>query len=190
MMYICLKILNMKKWLLIFVLIFALVSCKKTQTRNSSVGVDTPQVEKYYENIDSGAIVISNPIMYDVIVRNPDPNDDWTDYCLANTNIKPLMNVIFKAIYTGRLTPYYYRSDDSIIPIDSVKELESLITKNPIGKLQFQEKWYIDEDSLKFYKKVESIVFGYERKTVNGEVYGYKALFRVYLDGTHNNVAK
>lgn len=180
----------MKNLVLIFVLFFALVSCNKTKTSETKVDVKAPKVEKYYENIDSGAILISNPILYDVIVKNPDSNDDWTDFCLANTDIKPLMNVVFKAVYSGRLTPYYYRSDDSIIPIDSVKEMESFIKNNSIGKLQFQEKWYIDENNLRFYKKVESVIFGYERKSANGEIYGYKALFKVYLDGSHDNLAK
>jgi len=180
----------MKNFVFLLAIVFLLVSCNSKNKNTENNDIKYPKTVKYYEKVDSASLVIANPIIYDVIVKNPDPNDDWTDFCLANTNIEPLLNVIFNAIYQKRLIPYYYRSDDSIIPIDSIRNIEVFLKKNPVGKIQFQENWYIDEDNLKFYKQVESLIIGYERKTVNNEIFGYKAIFKVYLDDTHNQIAK
>ncbi len=105
---------------------------------------------------------------------------------LKNTDVKPLQKQIFKDIYSGRLIPYHYRFDDSIIPIDSIRIMEKLLDTTDIADIQFWEKWYFDPDSIKFYKKVESMIFGYEHRLSTGEVVGYKALFRIYLDKKHN----
>ncbi len=136
------------------------------------------------------SLIIADPIIYDVVVKNPDTADVWTTFCLKNTDIDAISKAILNAVYQKRLTPYYYRSDDSILPIDSIKSMEQRFGTKDIGKMQFNEKWFFNEDSLKLYKEVVSITFGYELKNDLGEVYGYRPAFKVYLNGNKKQLSK
>ncbi len=186
------------KTIFLFVLIGILFGCKQKTSKNSENSDSSkqeisrpvyPKTGTYYAKPDSDkSLLFASPIIYDVIVKNPDPADDWTTYCLKNTDLKALMNAIFNAVYQGKLIPYYYRNDDSILSIDAVRNLEKQNNPANIGKLQFNEYWYFDETNLKFYKKINSLTFGYELKNAAGQVYGYKPGFKVYFDKKHNNL--
>lgn len=148
-----------------------------------------PETGNFYSNDNGEALIVANPIIYDVIVKNPNPSDEWADFCLQNADIEAIQNIIFTAVYQGRLTPYHYRMD-TILSIEDVKKLEDEVNGEPVGKLQFEEQWFFDEENMEMFKKVSYIVFGYELVNEMGEIYGYKPGFKVYLDKTHNEVTK
>jgi len=192
------KIFIMKKLSLLLTLsVLLLVACNDNVTNNNENNVDSNVVEtvkypssgNFYEPTEGNSLIIANPIIYDVIVKNTDPSDDWTEFCLSNTDPKAISNVIYNAIYQEKLVPYHYRTD-TIIPIADVKAFEKENSYKTLGKIQFEEEWFLDEGNLTMYKKVNSITFGYELVNDNGEVYGYKPGFKVYLDEEHNKVSR
>lgn len=142
-----------------------------------------PESETFYDLDSANAIVVANPISYDVTTKCYIHDDDgWDEQRLANTNTVAIANVIFQAVYKGRLTPYDYFSEEPI-SIDSVKSIEKKFTRKQIGKIMFTEKWYFSETTLTFTKKVESVTLGYELidKTDNA-LHGFKPAFIVKLN--------
>ncbi len=148
-------------------------------------GISYPNGGDFYLPDTGSAVIVANPIICDVIVKNNDPSDDWAEYCLENTDIAAISNIIYNAIYQGRLTAYHYLND-SIFSIEQVKEIERNNSIDNIGKIQFDEQWYFDETNLTMSKKVNSIIFGYQLVNDDGDVYGYKPSFKVYFDQVHN----
>ena len=179
--------------ILLVSIFFASCSNNEQNTDNSdSTDVVSNKYKKtgdFYVSENDESLIIADPIIYDVIVKNPDPADEWTDFCLQNADIDAIENILYNAIYQGRLTPYHYRLD-SIIPIDSIRAFEARNKEEQIGKLQFEEQWYFNETTLTMYKIVSYITFGYEIINSQGEVYGYKPGFKVYLDDTHKPIAQ
>lgn len=142
-----------------------------------------PESETFYDLDSANAIVVANPISYDVTTKCYIHDDDgWDEQRLANTNTVAIANVIFQAVYKGRLTPYDYFSEEPI-SIDSIKSIEKKFTRKQIGKIMFTEKWYFSETTLTFTKKVESVTLGYELidKTDNA-LHGFKPAFIVKLN--------
>lgn len=172
----------------LFISIF-LIACNANieNTDNSdtlSTELSYPSSGNFYA-VSDGSMLVANPIIYDVIVVNNDPSDDWAEYCLANTDVEAISNVIYNAVYQGRLTPYHYLND-SILSIDYVEEFEQTHPVSDLGKLQFDEEWYLDETNLTMSKKVNAITIGYQLINDLGEVYGYEAGFKIYLDNNKN----
>lgn len=146
-----------------------------------------PETETYY-NIDSAALLISNPISYDVTVKNYKTDDDWEAERLSKTNLKVLVNALFQAVYKGRLTPYDWVSEQPM-PIDSVKSWDKHHKRDEIGKIMFTEDWYFSEKTLTMTKKITGITLAYGRinKSI-GEISFYP-IFYVKLDEV-NETAK
>ncbi len=137
-------------------------------------------------NPDSGKdVIIAKPIVYDVIVKNPDKTDEWTEECLKNTDAKTLIKLIFQKVYDGELIAYDRLTDEPLTK-EEVKEIEQKYDINDVGKLMFEEDWYYDPKRNVFYKVVKSMVFGYERRDESGQVNGYKAGFKVYFGEEKN----
>lgn len=164
------------KYILPLFIILLSVSCKKDQNKT----IETPIT--YSEKIPNEVVVVANPIVYDVTVKSPYDTDEYLNECLKNTYVDTLVNYIFEAIYNKKLIPYHYWLKDSIIPIDSVKNLEKIIRNKKIAKMTFDEQWYFSPDSLQMYKKVNSIIIGYESKNEPMQPVLYKALFKIYLN--------
>lgn len=181
----------MKKitFLTFIVVAFLMFSCQNetevsSQVDSVNVSQSYPTKGTFYATNDS-SLIVANPIIYDVIVKNTDESDDWAEYCLSNTDVEAISNIIYNAIYQEKLVAYHYLND-SIFTIDQVKEIEQENSPNDLGKIQFEEEWYFDEVNLTMSKKVLSIIIGYELVNDQGEVYGYKPGFKVYLDPNHN----
>ncbi|MBN2664259.1 MAG: hypothetical protein JXR68_11470 [Bacteroidales bacterium] len=173
--------------------IFFMLSCQEendvsNNEDSSFVSQSYPTIGTFYATSDE-SIVVANPIIYDVIVKNTDQTDDWAEFCLANTDVEAICNIIYNAVYQEKLIAYHYLND-SIFSIAQVKEIEKENTPDKLGKIQFEEEWYFDETNLTMSKKVLSIIIGYEIKNDQGEVYGYKPGFKVYLDNDHNLVTR
>jgi len=188
--------MNLKLLLLTFFVVF-FTSCNVNNVDNKSVDSleldrpDYPKTGSFYNTPNSGEqLILADPIIYDVIVKNPDPADDWKDYCLKEVDVEAFSKVIFNAVYQGKLKPYYYRSDDSILPLDSVKSVENKYKIENIGKIQFNEQWYFDEEKMEMNKKVISITLGYELVNDVGENYGYHPAFKVFLGDKKNQISK
>jgi len=144
---------------------------------------DVPDVikdtELFYNFDSASSMIVSDPIIYEVVVKNHIPDDDWETERLAKTNIQPLANAIFQAVYKGRLKAYDYMSDQEI-PADSVKALEKQFKRRDIGNIMFEEKWYFNENTMTMTKKVTAMTLGYElRDKKTKEFRGFKAAFKV-----------
>lgn len=149
------------------------------QTANK---IEIPDRVTYYEPAtdNKNALVVAQPVTYDVIVKNPLPTDEWTAECLKNLKLDYLTNTIFQAIYKGKLKAYDFRSDTPLT-IEEVKAIEKEYKRTNIGKIQFDEDWFFDENTMKLSKRVKSITFGYELRSAEDEVKGYKGGIKVFL---------
>lgn len=127
--------------------------------------------------------VLGEPIIYDMIIRNANPDDEWAEECLRNLDRNKLISIIFDAVYQESLVPYDFYTHQPI----SLSELRKLENNNEfsrekIGKLQFEEEWSFDEPTLQLRKKVNSILLAYEVYNSAGELRGYKPAFYVKLN--------
>ena len=145
-----------------------LLSCNTLNKEEEEKKSDSTEIkgEKYqnttYYNIDtdkSNAIILADTIIYDVIVNNIDPDDEWTQYCLQSFDTDAFINIIFNAIYNERLIPYNFQ-DDSPIAIKDIKEYEKELRASKLGKIQFMEEWYFNETSLQMIKKIKALTLG------------------------------
>lgn len=134
------------------------------------------------ENSAQSGIKIAEPIIYEVLVKNPNPDDDWKTECLANTNTKILVEDILAAVKEGNLPAFDYYDNHEL----SKSEIKEIIKKGNLSEntanIQFEEEWYWDKNALALNKKVNKIMLGYAVYDAKGEVRGYKASFVVDLN--------
>lgn len=148
--------------------------------KNSQSNVEITKTEV---SIDSLALKsYADTIVCDMVVKNPDKEDLWTEECLKQLKRQPLIDTIFNEIYLGKLQAFDYNTGCPL-NIKEVKRLEetSGYSRGIVGKFQFKEVWYYDNKNHTFIKKVHSIIFGYETYDDKGFVKGYKPLFKVKL---------
>jgi hypothetical protein len=139
------------------------------------------QKEKIESDTYSG-VKIANPIIYEVLVNNPNAEDEWKTECLANTNTTELVKDIVAAVRNGDLPAFDYYDNHQL----SIPELEKIISESDLihktGNIQFEEEWYWDSKKLSLNKRVKKLMFGYEVFDSVGKIKGYKASFVVDLD--------
>lgn len=125
---------------------------------------------------------IADTIITDVVIKNPDHNE-WTDYALRNLNREKLIDNLFDLVYSEELIPYNFFSD-SAMSINEIKQIEKEenYIREKIGKVQFEEAWYFDSANQRMIKKVHSIMIAYELYDPNGNIKGYKPIFKVYFN--------
>jgi hypothetical protein len=125
--------------------------------------------------------LIADPIIYEVIVKNPNPDDEWLNECLENTNSSYLIEQILKEVKAGSLKAYDYYDNHEL----SMSEIKQIIKENDLnertGKIQFEENWYWDKNQLQLKKEVKKLMFGFEIYDATGKLRGYKASFVVNL---------
>jgi len=158
-----------KSWLLIVIVSF-IFGCKP-KTNQQVIYFDTAET----------FTVLADTIISDVVIKNP-TEDEWTDYTLRYLDKKTLVNQIFDAVYKKQLIPYDFFKNTELT-IEQVKEIESDpdFSRDKIGKVQFEEKWYYDTKNNTMIKKVHSIMLAFELYNAEGEVKGYKPTFKVYF---------
>ncbi len=137
---------------------------------------------------EANATVVALPIIYDVVIKNSDPENDWQAECLKKVEVQTFANIIFKAVYEKRLIPYNYNLEIPMT-IDEVKQLEKEFKRERVAKVQFLEEWYFDEKKLQMGKRVNAIMLAYEKYDAKGVVKSYKAGIKVYLNKNKNIVA-
>lgn len=125
--------------------------------------------------------LIADPIIYEVIVKNPNPDDEWLNECLENTNSSYLIEQVLKEVKAGNLKAYDYYDNHEL----SMGEIKQIIKENDLsertGKIQFEENWYWDKDQLQLRKEVKKLMFGFEIFDTTGKLRGYKASFVIDL---------
>ncbi|NOU60115.1 hypothetical protein [Marinifilum caeruleilacunae] len=126
--------------------------------------------------------LIADPIIYEVIVKAPNEDDEWLNECLGNTKSSYLVKQVLKEVRAGNLNAYDYYDNREL----SVREIEQIINDNDLngrtGKIQFEENWYWDKEALKLRKEVRKIMFGFEIFDATGKLRGYKASFVIDLE--------
>ena len=163
--------------LLIIILIIACITaCKQQNSKPSVTGKAKTLKDTTLLNFQS----IAESIRYDVIIKNPDTDDEWTETCLKGLDRKKLVNEVYKAIYAGKVKAYDYYTDEPM-SVNQVKEIEKQAESDgaEIAKVQFLEDWFFDPVTFNFYKKVHFIMLAYEILDENGNARSYKAAFYV-----------
>lgn len=132
---------------------------------------------------DSLEMLLASPIIYDVLVKNPDLEDTWASEKIESFQKDDFVNIIFKAIYNGNIKAYNYHTGEEI----SLKEIRALenseeFDRSKIGKIQFEEDWYFNEKEFILTKKIKSIILAYEVIDQFGEIRAYKGAFLVPLN--------
>ncbi len=167
-------LIAVKAVLLFLTFAFILSSCRDRIPEQKE-----PVVERTPLNIP----VIADTVIYDVVIRNPDPEEWWADENLKNLNKEALLDIIFNAVYRKDLIPYDYFSQEAMTAHEVVEiENEPDYSRDNIGRIQFAEEWYFDEENLRMEKRVNSLTLGYEVLDARGNLRGYKPLFMVKLN--------
>lgn len=150
------------------------VSCKNTETQNTQIVIRTDSF--------SGAI-IADTIIYDVIIKNANPDDSWTNECLKHFQHSAFIDSLFNLAYNRQVVVYDFFTKKPL-KVKDLKRLEKQdgFKRANIGKIQFTEKWYFNSSSQQFQKEVISIVLGYELLSDEGIVRGYKPVFKIPLN--------
>ncbi len=168
--------MKQKIFLNIFLIYFStvLISCNSEQ-QDKNIQNNNYQVSNYTS--------IADTIITDVLIKNPNSQDTWEEYCLRNLDKDILVNRIFKGIYSKELQAFDFFSEDSL-SIEKIRNLEKSdeFKRSLIAKVQFEEKWLLNIDKLKMHKEVYSIMLAYEIYNSKGEIKGYKPAFKVYIN--------
>lgn len=158
----------------IILLILVSISCKNEESKKTSNAEITPSRS---DNL------LADTIIYDVIIKNPNPNDKWTTECLQYLNRTNFVDDIFQAVYNEEIEAYSYFENELIKPKKLQKmEKDGEVDRGLIGKIQFTEKWYYDKNNLAFNKEILSVVLGEEIISQDGNIRGYKPIFKVALN--------
>jgi hypothetical protein len=166
---------------IIFLTIILFIGCTPRTSQEKS----SPSII----SIDSFCgVVIADTIIYDVIIRNPNPEDQWVTECLKNLKHKVLIDSLFALVYDKEAIAFDFFSKEPL-KIKDIKRIEEVegFSRDRIGKIQFTERWYFDKSSQQFQKEVLSIVLGYELFNSDSTLRGYKPVFRLNLKHRSNN---
>lgn len=123
----------------------------------------------------SGTELLADTIIYAVVIKNHNPEDDWAEECLQYFESRKFADMIFAKIYSGELQAKDF-STNMPLSIAEVKEMEAneRYSRDKIGQIQFKERWYFNATTNEFNKEVLSITIGYQAFTENGELRGYR----------------
>ncbi|MFO7656088.1 MAG: hypothetical protein R6W78_03410 [Bacteroidales bacterium] len=124
--------------------------------------------------------VLADTIIYDVIIKNVNPDDIWTRDCLKGLKREIFIDQLFESVYNGSMSAYAMENNVLITPAE-LKEMErnKTIERNNIGKIQFTEAWLFNDSLMSMSKKVISVSLGSEVFDNGGELLGYKHVFKL-----------
>lgn len=148
---------------------------------NEKYNYSSPNKQKYKP--DSLELLLASPIIYDVLVKNPDLEDTWASEKIESFQKDNFVNMIFEAIYNGKVKAYNYHTGNEM----TLKEIRALenseeFDRSKIGKIQFEEDWYFNEKEFILIKKTKSIILAYEVIDQFGEIRAYKGAFLIPLN--------
>ncbi|UCH14794.1 MAG: hypothetical protein JSV22_02235 [Bacteroidales bacterium] len=158
------------------------ISCKESR-QESSEYIET---EKFVSD-SLAKNLIADTIIYEVIIKNPNPDDKWTEKCLEGFDKNSFVDQLFNAVYDKQATAYDFFTGSEITP-RGLKKIERSkdFSREKIGKIQFSESWYYDSLNIKMEKRIISMVLGYELHGDDGEIIGYKPVFKINMDKVNN----
>lgn len=132
--------------------------------------------------IEAKGALIAEGIIYDVIIIPSSEEDEWEMEKLRGYNGAAMIDTFFEAIYDRSIQVFDYHTGEPLGPGD-VRQMENQdgFERYKIGKIQFTENWYFNSSNLQIEKEIISIVPGYESRTSDGMLIGYKAAFRLDL---------
>jgi hypothetical protein len=165
-------------YLFLSYLIIFLTGCRE---KRQEPGYHDRQLKSAYDSLAGN--LIADTIIYDVIIKNPNPDDIWTEQCLGYFRRDEFVSQLFKAVYDERAEAYDFITGKKMSPRDLRKfEKTEDFGRDKIGKIQFAEVWYFDADKLTMDKRILYMILGYEVMGDNSEIIGYKPVFRIYLN--------
>jgi hypothetical protein len=94
------------------VLVLLLISCTRQEGENMQAS-----------DVQNGSLQVADQIIYDVIIKNPDPGDEWTEKCLVGLNRGELVDFIIDGIYKNRFRAYDIYND-KLIPVRTIRKME------------------------------------------------------------------
>ncbi|TRX66190.1 hypothetical protein [Carboxylicivirga sp. M1479] len=132
---------------------------------------------------ETAGICLADTIIYPVLIKNTNPNDTWTEQCLSQLQRSQLVDELFEAVYERKAKAYNYdtHTELSVSEVRAIEEQEDF-SREKVGKLQFWETWYFDDQQVRMTKKVQAILLAYEFLSDTGELRGYKAAFYVKMN--------
>jgi hypothetical protein len=163
---------------IIFVMLFIGISSCNNETKNS-VGQEPLNLTSA-DNDTNDSFIITDTIIYELVIKNPSKEDEWKDECLKHLDRKAYVDYLFKSIYNGTLIPYSEETNQPV-SIESIKALEKdpEFSRDNIGMIQFYEKWEYNTTKNTFTKYVYAAILGYEATDGEGNIIGYKPVFRI-----------
>ncbi|MBE9468738.1 MAG: hypothetical protein IMY72_10535 [Bacteroidetes bacterium] len=172
-----------KKSKILILLLLVFISCKNLDSNKEKTDEKKPLPKNILNKKTDNYTIVADTIVYGVILKNSNPEDYWTEECLRNIDRKKITDIIFKAIYEGRITAYDY-FENTAFTIDEIKNIEkkNKFNRDRFAQIQFNEEWLIDEINLKMEKRVTSIILGYELYDKKNKVKAYSAAFKIYLN--------
>jgi hypothetical protein len=168
-----------------FIVISIIISACKSEKSNADEETSTlKEVNSQVLISGNQATKVADSIMYISTVKNVNPEEAYyMDRWLGGANVQKLAELIFTAVYEGKLKAYNYMSGNEM-SIDDVKSLENEWKRENIGQILFTEDWFFDSNTLKMYKQVNSVMLAYFRFNEEGELIGNQAGIRVYFNDT------
>ncbi|MFC2080964.1 hypothetical protein ACFLR8_02010 [Bacteroidota bacterium] len=153
-----------------------LFACSGKEQENTKIPLQPLQP------VQPGVKNVAEKIIYDVEIKNPEPDNQWMIECLEGLQREELVNFLFEGIYNETFSTFdiFEGSPFSSMDIRKMEE-EGQFTREQIGKFQFMEEWFLDTINMTFHKEVTEIRMGLEKFNENGELTGYDPLFRVVL---------
>lgn len=173
----------MKNLIILFAILvltgFFTISCCTKENQNTD---NLKQTLKTTKQNSLENCFTTDSIIYDVEII-PDSTDEFRVNCLKEFDQKEFVEIIFDAVYSGRLKAFDIGTNEEL-SIKEVKKLEKTegYNRSSIGKLQFNESWSLNKETLSFEKKVTWIKMGYEVYTDEGILMGYAPLFGVWMN--------
>ncbi|HCC69774.1 MAG TPA: hypothetical protein DEQ09_01270 [Bacteroidales bacterium] len=128
-------------------------------------------------------IMVAEDIIYDVIIKIPNPDDPWEVEKLEGYQGNRMISELFNAVYTEKIKAYDYHTGKRMSPDEVRKaELQPGFDRNNLGKIQFTENWYYNTATMDIEKEIVSVVLGYENREIDGTLIGYMAAFRLNFE--------
>lgn len=170
------------KQLIICTILFCAITlfngCRETRQKSA-------EIEKTVIIANDSLVMnlLADTIIYDVIIKNTDPDNKWNEKCIGSLKRDQLIDQLFDAVYNEQADAYNYFSGKKLAPKDLKRlEREKDFKRSKIGKLQFTESWYFDPVNLVMQKKILSVTLGYELPGDDGEIIGYKPVFMINMN--------
>lgn len=165
--------------ILAFFIVIAVESCKSFNRDKLQVVKNPPVNATDY----SSEYVLADTIVYDVIVKNSNPDDKWQEECLRQFHRKAFIDELFNAAYKNKIKIYDFFTGE-IIPPDQLKKIEKQddYNRDAIGEIRFTEQWYYNPAKNQFNKKILSLVLAYQVFNSDGTSRGYKPVFKILMN--------